>query len=83
MVLKIKETNGIIITLRIPTDFDINYRNLHSNIIKAAAMFPVLNRSYKASLVLTSEIFSRSLASKMSDKVEDITHFWFRPDHVP
>ena len=38
---------------------------------------------YKASLDLTSKVFSRPLASNMSNEVEDVIDFWFRPDHVP
>jgi uncharacterized protein (DUF924 family) len=46
-------------------------------------MFGLLRRSYKASVVFSSKIFSRSFASNMSNKVEDIIDFWFKPDHVP
>lgn len=43
----------------------------------------ISRRCCKASLVLTAKIiFYRSFASNMSNKVEEIIDFWFRPGHV-
>lgn len=51
---------------------------------KAAAMLAVITRRFcKASLVCSSKTFYRSFASNMSEKVEEIIDFWFKPDHVP
>ena len=51
---------------------------------KAAAMLGVITRRFcKASLVCSSKTFYRSFASDMSEKVEEIIDFWFKPDHVP
>ena len=42
----------------------------------------IVSRCCKASLVLSPKIFYRSFASKMSNQVEEILDYWFKPDHV-
>ena len=51
-------------------------------LIKKAMFTFITRRCCKASLFLTRKIFYRSLASNMTEKVEEIIEFWFKPGHI-
>ena len=48
---------------------------------KAMFMF-ITRRYYKAPLLLTHKILHRFFGSNMTEKVEEIIDFWFKPDHI-